>query len=149
MFSPPAGIQDVLLTVRKPLDPVISGTSLILCQLTRRVPHVCCTATHWWQPNDSESCTCNPHGALVNSFREHDSSEMNHTGDRTGVCVCVSICQTEIFRLYIHESRSCINKRVPSCRFKLSFYWKTCYDLQVKLMRNVCCVRTCWFLDVL
>lgn len=42
----PAADQDIPLTVRKPLDRVISETSLTLCQLSQKVLHICCPATH-------------------------------------------------------------------------------------------------------
>ncbi len=66
--SPPAGYQGVLLTVRKLLESIISATGWILSQLTRRVLHACCTATRWWQHNDSGSCI--PHNTLITTVFE-------------------------------------------------------------------------------
>lgn len=50
----PAADQDIPLTVRKALDHVITETSVTLCQLSRRVPHICCPATHWCQLRDTK-----------------------------------------------------------------------------------------------
>lgn len=88
----PAGNQDILLTIRKPLDPVTSVTNLMLCQLTRRVLHVCCTETHWWQPNVSVMCMHIP--LLINSFWKQDSSKMDYTETRQ---VRVSMTDRETF----------------------------------------------------
>lgn len=50
----PAVDQDIPLTVRKPLDRVLTENSLMLCQLSRRVLHICCPATHWCQLHDTQ-----------------------------------------------------------------------------------------------
>lgn len=97
----PAGNQDILLTIRKPLDPVTSVTNLMLCQLTRRVLRVCCTETHWWQPNVSVMCMYIPLGIVINSFWKQDSSKMDYTETRQVrniflACKSMSQCHVKV-----------------------------------------------------
>lgn len=49
----PAADQDIPLAVRKPLDRVVTETSLIPGQLSLRVLHICCPATLLFQLCDS------------------------------------------------------------------------------------------------
>ncbi len=129
---PPAGNQDVLLTGRKPLECVISMTSLILCQLTACLLHSHTPVAAQWQ------WKLNMHSSQHASFWEHGSSEMGDTQTDTHrwVCVCVSQINSKIF------SHFCVNpwvtvlyKQVHSAKF-LSNGWYS--DFQGKLMSNVC-----------